>query len=173
VDSATQITLSQNATATGSPTLRFLPHGDGDGSTTFHIPLRPGRVPSLAGANDESLTARKPGQRFGAETHALSEAEMPSHSHTVNSHTHTGPSHTHPGGSHNHGMSYSWIYGAGGQAAVLGAGSNASTTSNSATTGSGGTGATGSASPGTDSKGSGTAHANVQPSQAVNWIIKT
>jgi hypothetical protein len=38
VDSATQITLSQNASSSGSSTVVVAPWGVGDGSTTFNVP---------------------------------------------------------------------------------------------------------------------------------------
>lgn len=46
VDSGTQITLSQNATASGTGvTIQVFPFGAGDGSTTFNIPDLRDRVP--------------------------------------------------------------------------------------------------------------------------------
>lgn len=56
--------------------------GEGDRDTTFNLPDLLGRVPGGAGAG-RGLTARTVGQALGAETHTLTIAEMPSHSHTV------------------------------------------------------------------------------------------
>jgi microcystin-dependent protein len=49
IDSAAQITLSVAASASGSPTLRFFPWGNGDGSTTFNLPDIRGRAALHAG----------------------------------------------------------------------------------------------------------------------------
>lgn len=55
-------------------------YGAGNGSTTFHVPDLRGRTSVGAGAGP-SLTARAVGQAFGAETHTLTVAELPSHTH--------------------------------------------------------------------------------------------
>lgn len=75
-------------------------YGSGDGSTTFNIPDSRGRIAIGSGAGS-GLTARTIGDSVGEETHALSEAELPSHTHTVNDtgHTHTpDPTRTAPSG---------------------------------------------------------------------------
>ena len=64
-------------------------YGAGDGSTTFGLPDLRGRVIVGTGAGD-GLTDRSRGATGGAETVALSLAQAPSHSHTVNSHSHGG-----------------------------------------------------------------------------------
>lgn len=56
--------------------------GVGDGSSTFNLPDLRGRVPIGAGTGS-GLTARTRGQQVGAETHTLSEPELPAHTHTV------------------------------------------------------------------------------------------
>jgi microcystin-dependent protein len=55
--------------------------GAGDGSTTFNVPDLRGRAPIGAGTGP-SLSARALGATGGAETHVLSIAEMPAHTHT-------------------------------------------------------------------------------------------
>jgi microcystin-dependent protein len=55
--------------------------GAGDGSTTFGLPDLRGRAPIGAGTGP-SLSARTLGATGGAETHVLSIAEMPAHTHT-------------------------------------------------------------------------------------------
>lgn len=66
--------------------------GTGDGSTTFNVPDLRGR--SVIGVGTGSgLTARARGDVGGAETHTLSEAQMPLHGHPYRaSYTTTGSS---------------------------------------------------------------------------------
>ena len=87
-------------------------YGVGDGSTTFGLPDMRGRVPMGAGTGNQlnasgsgaitggtGMTARTAGAFGGEETHLLTSAEMPSHTHTQNAHSHllySGPA----GGSH-------------------------------------------------------------------------
>lgn len=82
VDSGSAITLSANATATASPSIRFYPHGAGDGTTTFNTPNFPGRTPIGAGTGS-GLTLRKVGETGGEETHSLTENENGTHAHTI------------------------------------------------------------------------------------------
>jgi len=65
-------------------------YGVGDGSTTFNLPDLRGRVPAgldnLGGVSANTITdsnADSLGGEFGTETHTLTEAEMPAHTHTV------------------------------------------------------------------------------------------
>jgi microcystin-dependent protein len=83
VDSGTQITLDDDATATGTPTLTFFPCGNGNGSTTFNLPNHPGRSPLAAGSGS-GLTVRKNGQVGGEELHELIQAELADHKHSTN-----------------------------------------------------------------------------------------
>jgi len=55
--------------------------GAGDGTTTFGLPDLRGRAPIGAGTGP-SLSARTLGATGGAETHQLTIAEMPAHTHT-------------------------------------------------------------------------------------------
>lgn len=57
-------------------------YGTGDGSTTFNVPDMRGRAPVGMGTGP-SLTARALGATGGEETHILSVAEMPSHTHNL------------------------------------------------------------------------------------------
>lgn len=73
--------------------------GVGDGSTTFNLPNANGRVSVTAGTAT-GLTNRFVGDVFGEERTTLTEAEMPSHNHTIN---HDHPSvNTSSAGSHTH-----------------------------------------------------------------------
>lgn len=54
----------------------------GDGRSTTALPNLQGRAPMHPGRGP-GLTARRLGQRIGAETVTLSEAQIPSHSHTA------------------------------------------------------------------------------------------
>lgn len=54
--------------------------GVGDGSTTFNVPDMRGRAPIGVGTGS-GLTSRALAASGGAETHVLSEAEMPAHTH--------------------------------------------------------------------------------------------
>ncbi len=74
------------------------------GAGTFRLPNCMGRVPAAIGASTAGAHAL--GDVLGAETHTLTESEMPSHTHTgttqsAGTHTHTGT--TQSAGNHNHG----------------------------------------------------------------------
>jgi microcystin-dependent protein len=84
-------------------------YGVGDGSTTFNLPDKRGRV-SIGAGTGSGLTNRVLGVTGGEETHALVTAELASHTHGM-AHTHTMGNHTHgvdhyhnwnAQGSHNH-----------------------------------------------------------------------
>lgn len=174
---ATTMTLSLAATASASGvSLRLLPHGRGDGSTTFNVPDRRGLVVAgldvMGGAAASRLTSPA-GSRLntigGSQTHTLATGEIPAHSHGVSDpgHTHsvTDSGHTHPvrqntsvaGG------------GGGGFFPLVASGGTLDEATESATTGisvaSGTTGIT------TQNAGGGSAHANVQPTGITNKII--
>lgn len=57
-------------------------YGVGDGSTTFTLPDLRGRTPIGEGMGS-GLTNRTLGQQIGEETHLLTIAEMPAHTHSV------------------------------------------------------------------------------------------
>lgn len=56
--------------------------GSGDGLTTFNLPDFRGRT-LIGSGQGTGLTARTIGQSGGAETHTLTESEMPSHDHVI------------------------------------------------------------------------------------------
>ncbi len=54
----------------------------GDGRTTLGLPDLQGRAPMHPG-HGPGLSSRRLGERGGAETHALAEAELPNHTHQM------------------------------------------------------------------------------------------
>lgn len=130
-------------------------YGSGDGSTTFNLPDTRGRV--SAGREDmatpattrlNNFSSSTLGAGFGSQSHTLTSAQMPTHTHTV-----ADPGHTH---------SYNGATGAVAADGVttvarVGAGQ---------TTGSSTTGIT------IGNAGSGNAHNNTQPTLITNKIIK-
>ena len=62
----------------------------GNGQTTFALPDMRGRVPLHVGLGP-GLTDRRIGEKGGAESHALTIAELPAHSHDVSGHAHSIP----------------------------------------------------------------------------------
>lgn len=62
-------------------------YGAGDGSTTFNLPNLKGKT--IVGYNSAETEFDALGETGGAKTHTLTEAQIPSHTHTQNSHYHT------------------------------------------------------------------------------------
>lgn len=152
-------------------------YGAGDGSTTFNLPDLRGRLVAgkddMGGAAASRLTTAGGGvdgatlgSTGGAETHTLTSAQMPVHTHTANAHNHaiTDPGHTHT------------IDDMGTNSASTGTGANGNTqrygntqdSTNSATTGI----TVDNATVTINNAGSGNAHPNVQPTIVLNYIIK-
>ena len=114
-------------------------YGVGDWSTTFNLPDLTGRIP--VGKNAGTFVTL--GSTWGAETHTLTEAQMPAHSHGTLSYS---------GGWVNSGNISTW-------SGVQITGTYATTSSNGYNV--------------TETKWSGTAHNNLQPYLTINYIIKT
>jgi len=150
--------------------------GVGDGSTTFNVPDLRGRIPmgldNLGGTPANRVTdanADSLGGAVGSEDHTLTEAELPSHDHSMSSHTHSvNP----PSTSVSFGQTIKqnvFTYQNSPTATGYGifAGTNLTATVNipSFTSGSGGGGNTGNA-------GSGNAHSILQPAMAIGYLIR-
>jgi microcystin-dependent protein len=125
--------------------------GVGDGSTTFNVPDCRGRAPIAAGQGS-GLTSRALGATVGAETHALSEAELATHTHGAS---------TNSTGAHTHTVS-GVVSGSANSSGGGVDGGTATTSSNGAH----------SHTVTVNNAGSGTAHNNMQPSIALNFFIK-
>src|ERR1700744_2560841 len=83
VDS-TSITTNQAATASGSVSIQFFNWGNGDGSTTFNVPLKSGS--GSAGQGGFLCTNARPlpdvvGQSTGAATYTLQANDLPPNTH--------------------------------------------------------------------------------------------
>jgi microcystin-dependent protein len=74
--------------------------GVGDGATTFNLPNMAGRTVVGVGILGDDTYAI--GDDGGEARHAMTAAEMPTHSHTGPNHSHAGTSHNHTGPSHSH-----------------------------------------------------------------------
>ena len=118
----------------------------------FRVPDLRGRAPIGVGTGS-GLTARALAAAVGAETHTLTSAEMPSHTHTQDAHRHNF-----------YGRENS-AAGASTRAMMANGSGNAQNYS--------GTEPSDNATAVNQSTGGGGAHANMQPSAAVNFIIKT
>lgn len=81
IDSGTQIHMSIVGTSTHPATpLVYAPFGVGDGDTTFNVPNSKGRG-TIDSGQGAGLTNRVLGVKLGEETHQLTVAEMPAHTH--------------------------------------------------------------------------------------------
>lgn len=156
--------INTSGSQSGVHTAVIAPHGNGNGSTTFHKPDYRGRVPvgrdDMGGTAANRMTvggagfdANVPGRSGGAQTHTLSTGESAVHTHTQNAHFHAERGDNAGGGSSlEMGMTTS------GTAAGAYTQANNSTTDYATAT--------------NQNTGGGGAHLNTQPSSICDWIIK-
>lgn len=91
ITGANAISLSNPASADGTQ-IRVFPFSNGNGTSTFTLPNKNGRVSvGLDAAGAVITTANKFGVAIGESTHTLITTEIPAHNHGVND-----PGHTHP-----------------------------------------------------------------------------
>lgn len=140
-------------------------YGSGDGSTTFNLPNKAGRVSAMIESAATLLTATyfggnstTLGATGGVESHTLTDSEGPVHSHGVtdNGHIHTGFGHTQGNGS---GTTVT-------QNAAQGSNNTGESDSQNLTINSATTGIS------IQNAGGGAAHNNVQPTIMCNYIIR-
>lgn len=79
-NAAASTAINTSGSQSGTHTLRYCPYGLGNGSTTFNVPDMRGRCPMGAGTGS-GLTARVLGTNYGAETVTLDSTMIPAHSH--------------------------------------------------------------------------------------------
>ena len=82
----TEITMSQNASASGTVPVTFYPWGNGNGTTTFNVPDFRRRVSMGSGGSastDPLGVGNKVGQTGGQEGHVQTVGELAAHSHTI------------------------------------------------------------------------------------------
>jgi microcystin-dependent protein len=147
------VTLSANASAATTGPFRLAPWGNGDGSTTFNVPDRRGMV---GVGVDGSSEWEHLGAEYGEKTHLLTAAEsgLRDHGHTAS----TSVTNAGTGGQAVVGSSSRRFTNGTGDYGPNGSvfGANASTTVNSS-----------------GAANAQYAHNNIQPSVAMNYIIKT
>jgi microcystin-dependent protein len=140
--------------------------------TTFNIPDLRGRtiagLDNMGGTDAGRLSwANTLGTTGGTETHTITTAEMPSHTHTQNAHTHTQDAHSHGSTGNDFTLwTGATVTAATGAGVTLPSGLSISAQTGSATATNQNTTAT------NQNTGGGGAHNNMQPTMLMNYIIK-
>lgn len=139
-------------------------YGSGNGVDTFNVPDLRGRVVVGKAASGTFNNLNNAG---GEESHTMTVAEMPSHTHTQNSHSHT----TDGAGAHNHSI---------GPLGTSGGSYGIRDASNATSSGTGFTSSVGNHTHGVNSStatnqntGGGNAFNVLQPYRVLNYVIKT
>lgn len=140
-------------------------YGTGDGSTTFNVPNKKGRVGVGRDSSDTSFDTL--GETGGEKTHTLSASEMPSHTHSVDPPSTS----TNTTGGHTHTLYKVSAFAGGGGTGLNDAASGTGVTAMGSAGDHSHTVDIGSFTSG--SAGSGSAHNNLPPYAVFNYIIKT
>lgn len=83
IPTTSSITMSQNASGSGTSAIKFFSWGNGDGSTTFNLPDQRRRVKMGLGGTGTSTIGNATGQFGGVESHTVALSEIPNHTHGV------------------------------------------------------------------------------------------